>query len=729
MTVAEFVNKVGFKVNENDVNKVNGAINNIKSTAAKLVGAIGITLTIKGIYEGIKSCVSLSSEVEEMENKFNVVFTGMEDTVDKWAQNYADAIGRNKNDIKTYLADQQNLLVGFGMTREEGAKLSEEMTSLALDLASFSNIDEATAVNAMSKAVMGESEAAKTIGAVLNDATRQQAMYALGLDGTYESLSQLQKMQVNYQAILQQNPDAVGDCERSLGSYQSALKQFTSKLKELKTMVGQFFIPVFQKTLAFGSKAVMRLRDAMTKVQEFADRCGGVENVLRLVAVAASAVFAAFKLSKIKKAVQDIKKMDKALIATKLKMLSIIAVIVLIALLADDFINFMKGNGSIIGTVLEKAGVDVDKFRANVVKIWESIKTALPAIWQGIKNVAIPIFQSIWSIIKTVFERIGDILGAIIPKFADLISQLANGKVDTAKWVKVGEAIGKIAAIIVGVVLAVRTAIGVIKSVTAVVRGVGAAVSFLTSPVGLVVLAIAALIAIIVLCVKHWDDIKAAAGAAWDFICGVWGSVADWFNTNVVQPIIGFFTGLWDGIVSIVAGIKDSVVEGLTAAIDWITSLPAQALQWGADIIQGIVDGIKGAIGKVGEAVSGVADKIKSFLGFSEPDEGPLSDFHTYMPDMVDLMSKGIKGGKDKVKSALEGLTGDMSVMAKASLVRPETMRSITSNSGNRSVNMTNNFNQQFNGDRAAQQKSAAAMEKATGDISGELARALAYAK
>ena len=66
----------------------------------------------------------------------------------------------------------------------------------------------------MTKAVMGESEAAKRLGAVLNESTRAQAMETLGLKGKYDSLDQLTKMQVNYQAILQQSPDAIGDCER-----------------------------------------------------------------------------------------------------------------------------------------------------------------------------------------------------------------------------------------------------------------------------------------------------------------------------------------------------------------------------------------------------------------------------------------------------------------------------------------------------------------------------------
>lgn len=67
-----------------------------------------------------------------------------------------------------------------------------------------------------------------------------------------------------------------------------------------------------------------------------------------------------------------------------------------------------------------------------------------------------------------------------------------------------------------------------------------------------------------------------------------------------------------------------------------------------------MASGIKNNIHKVTSAVNSVASKIKNLLGFSEPEEGPLSNFHTYMPDMIDLMTKGIKDNVGKVKMRLK---------------------------------------------------------------------------
>ena len=657
-------------------------------------------------------------------NKFDVVFGDMRNEVDKWAQEYSDAIGRNKNNIKTYLADQQNLLVGFGMTRQAGAEMAEQMTSLALDLASFGNMDETASVNAMTKAVMGESEAAKTLGAVLNDSTRAQAMATLGLKGTYDKLDQLTKMQVNYQAILQQSPDAIGDCQRSLDSYESTKKRYIAKLKEIKTIVGQFFLPTYQKILSIGAKGLTMIRDWLQKLTDLTDKLGGSQRVLSVLAAAFTAMLVAMNLKKIGAAINGFTKLARAIGLGRGKALAFFAVFLLLALVIEDFISFMRGDKSLLGTMLERAGVDCEKLRQNIVGVWTKIKQAIGYIGEGIRNVVVPIFEGIRTAAVVAFEEIQKVVAKVAPGIAQFFKELSSGKVDKKKWTDIGESIGRIAVGVVAVIAAVKgisaifgvittvisvvkavisvikLAFVVVKSIITVLKVVGAVISVLASAFGPVILALAAAIAIGVLLWKNWDKIREAAG------------------------------NLLEGIKATIGNVRDAIVTGIQAAIDWITSLPAEALKWGSDIIDGIVSGIQSAVGRVGEAVKGVADKIKSFLGFSEPEDGPLSDFHTYMPDMIDLMASGITSGKKKVKDALEGMTGEMSVIAKANVVSKATGRGATGRTtGGRTVTQNVNINNQFNGDRAGQQKSSEAMDKAAGDATGEMARALAFAK
>lgn len=724
MTIRDIGILFGYKVDESSERKVEGSIKSLKSMASKVLGAVGITLSVAGIKKAIDGCVEVASSVEEMENKFNVVFGDMRDDVDKWAQDYSDAIGRNKNDIKTYLADQQNLLVGFGMTRQAGAEMAEQMTSLALDLASFGNMDETTSVNAMTKAVMGESEAAKTLGAVLNDSTRAQAMATLGLKGTYDKLDQLTKMQVNYQAILQQSPDAIGDCKRSLDSYESTKKRYIAKLKEIKTIVGQFFLPTYQKILSIGAKGLTMVRDWLQKLTDLTDKLGGSQRVISVLIGALTALFVAMNLKKIGLVISGFTKLARAIGLGHGKALAFFAVFLLLALVIEDFISFMRGDNSLLGTMLERAGIDCEKLRQNIIGVWTNIKQAIGYIGEGIRNVVVPIFEGIRTAAVVAFEKIQQKVAQVAPGIAAFFDKLGSGKVDKKQWTDIGESIGRIAVGVVAVIAAVKgisavfgvittiisvvkavisvikLAFVVVKSIIAVIKVVGAVISIVASAFGPVILAIAAAIAIGVLLWKNWDKIREAAG------------------------------NLLEGIKATIGNVRDAIVTGIQAAIDWITSLPAEALKWGSDIIDGIVSGIQSAVGRVGEAVKGVADKIKSFLGFSEPEDGPLSDFHTYMPDMIDLMASGITSGKKKVKDALEGMTGEMSVIAKANVVSKATGRGATGRTtGGRTVTQNVNINNQFNGDRAGQQKSSEAMDKAAGDATGEMARALAFAK
>lgn len=709
MTVGEFIYKIVFKTDSASKDKAESEMQGLASTAKKLLGAIGIGFSVKGAFEAIKSCVSVSSEVEEMQNKFDVVFSGISEDVEAWAESYADAIGRNKNTIKGYLADQQNLLVGFGMTREAGAELSEQMTTLALDLASFANMDEDTAVNAMTKAVMGQSEAAKTLGAVLNDDTRAQAMMTLGLSGTYEALDQLTKMQVNYQAILSQSPDAIGDCERSLGSYESTTRQFNAKLLEVKQLIGQFFMPTFQKVISFGSQGLIKLRDLITRLSEFADKIGGAEHLLKLIGATAAAVMVALNFNKIVSGAQTLL---KVLGSIKLSTLAIVAVVVLLALLVDDFINFVQGNDSVIGSVLEKAGVDVDEVREKIVNTWNTIKTTLLSIWGSIKSVAI----SVWNALKSFWNENGDAIQANLIQIWQAISS------------------------------ALSTIWGAIKSIaTAVFDELK---SFWAS----------------------WgDEIQAAFGVIWEgiqslfmtalnIITNLWTAFAallsgDW--ETFWESIKDVLQGIWDAITTIVTtvldalwalfgekilAIKDTIVDGFNAAVEWLESLPEKALSWGADMIQGIIDGIKSKISAVGDAVKGVANKITSFLHFSVPDEGPLASYEKWMPDFMSGLAKGIRDNKDLVLGAVKQLAGDIDIdlngngkpkprPAPAGVTPRTAAVAVSNSSSNKTINQVNNFNNHFNGgERETQRQLSKSARTSAKDATAELARAITFA-
>ena len=158
-----------------------------------------------------------------------------------------------------------------------------------------------------------------------------------------------------------------------------------------------------------------------------------------------------------------------------------------------------------------------------------------------------------------------------------------------------------------------------------------------------------------------WSAVSSAALAAWNGLKKLVVSTA----SNLKQSAVEAFWAMVSGIGSALSSLGSVVQSGFQSAISFITSLPGRALQWGRDFINGIVDGIRSAIGNVVSAVSDVADAIRSYLHFSVPDVGPLTDYESWMPDFMGGLAKGIEKSRGLVKKAVDSVAADMVVSPK----------------------------------------------------------------
>lgn len=126
------------------------------------------------------------------------------------------------------------------------------------------------------------------------------------------------------------------------------------------------------------------------------------------------------------------------------------------------------------------------------------------------------------------------------------------------------------------------------------------------------------------------------------------------------------------GVAKMVSGIVSVISEGIGKAV-------SGAITWGKDMIDNFISGIKNAATGVTDAIGDVAESIKGLLGFSEPDFGPLSNFHTYAPDMMKLFAKGIKDNEklvlNQIKDSFDfsNLIGGLNPTAELSLATANT--------------------------------------------------------
>lgn len=130
---------------------------------------------------------------------------------------------------------------------------------------------------------------------------------------------------------------------------------------------------------------------------------------------------------------------------------------------------------------------------------------------------------------------------------------------------------------------------------------------------------------------------------------------------GIVEGSVALVDGAGEVIGNFLAGIGEGFVKMFEIGkemIDEIKKGIAQKIEdaknWGKDLIKNFMDGIKGGWNGLKDTVSNVAGGIKNLIGFSEPDEGPLSNFHTYAPDMMKLFAQGIKDNENLVTNQLK---------------------------------------------------------------------------
>lgn len=190
----------------------------------------------------------------------------------------------------------------------------------------------------------------------------------------------------------------------------------------LTKKLSEFLVSLFSKLMKWLDKAV-------AFVDKLADKVGGMENLLKLIAMAAGSIWIALNASKI---LTFFKSLSGLLSIANLKTLALVAVILLIALAIDDLIHFLNGDASVIGEFFEQMGIDADDARDTISKV---IQTAI--------QLAKTVGKVVWEVIKWLAEVVGAVVEGItaaIGAIGDLIDSIK----EKWEWLK-GTPLGKFA--------------------------------------------------------------------------------------------------------------------------------------------------------------------------------------------------------------------------------------------------------------------------------------------
>ena len=266
--------------------------------------------------------------------------------------------------------------------------------------------------------------------------------------------------------------------------------------------------------------------------------------------------------------------------------------------------------------------------------VWNAIATFFTGLWEGIKNTFTTVVNAISTFLQTAWTTIQTVATTIWSAISTFFSTIWNGiktvvtTVVTAISTFLQTAWTTIQTTITTILIAIQTVFTTIwnaikSAVTTVVNGIATTISTV------------------------WNNIKNTVT-----------SVMNALKTAVSNA----FSSMWSGIKSTISGIYNTIKGGFDNAVNFIKNLASNAFSWGADIVNGIINGIKSAIGALKNAVSNIAETIKSYLHFSVPDVGPLTDYEDWMPDFMKGLANGIDKSKSMVADAMKSVASDMVV-------------------------------------------------------------------
>ena len=231
------------------------------TSGLKALNVAAVALTFRKIGNFIAQAVTESNKYQEDLNLFTVALGQYADEAKEYAEYVSDIMGI---DPAQWLRNQgifNTLLTGFGDTAERAQLMSRNLTQLGYDLSSYANIPIEDAMQKLQSGISGELEPLRRLGYDLSQAKLQQTALNLGIKESVANMTQAEKAELRYYAIMTQVTTAQGDMARTLEAPANQLRILQAQLTQAARAIGNIFIPALNAILPYAIAVVQVIRE------------------------------------------------------------------------------------------------------------------------------------------------------------------------------------------------------------------------------------------------------------------------------------------------------------------------------------------------------------------------------------------------------------------------------------------------------------------------------------
>lgn len=618
----------------------------------------GFGLAIKGLKFGtllyvfrkvasfLGYAITKAGKYQEDLNLFTVSMGAYAEEAYRYAQQVSEVMGIDPAEWMLNQGVFNTIISGFGVAADKAAFMSKNLTQLGYDIASFYNINFSDAMQKVQSGIAGELEPLRRLGYDLSVARLQQEALNLGITKSVSAMTQAEKAQLRYYAMMTQVTQVQGDMARTLENPTNMLRVFKAQLEQVARAIGNLFIPILTKVLPVIIAFAKALREIIAAIaamfgvtlQEpewesgFSNAATGSGEIADNLS---DATDSAKKLKQYLAGFDELNVMPQTADASSVGGLgglggsdlgidlpgydflkdAVSESIDKWQKKLEPFVNFVKEN---LKQILITVGAIGAAFLA-----WKIGRSILDFINYFKLLAANGVIKSVSGGLKTLGGIALTVAGAVmmignafdawtngvnVQNLTGMLTGLAAvvgglALVAGTTGAAIGALVGGVALLVVGIKDWITT--GELGASTfwmleAGIVAVGAGLALLTG--NWIPLVVAAVAGIGLAIYNYWDEIKAFfVGIAnwfdenviqpivnvfapivgwiseffrgcWIIVQAVWQVASEWFNTNVIQPIVGFFQGVWTDVSAFFTNLWNDIVAIWTPVAEWFNT-------------------------------------------------------------------------------------------------------------------------------------------------------------